>query len=175
MAHLPASSGRVATLADRAIAVQQSGPQEVEPDFLEGLDVIDLTTQLDAVTGLSPLTVLVILELDSDYSGSTPVYPTSLACHCLRCYERHLACPDLPPQTPLGIHLLFETLGRRSPLWEWDRAEFVGRTRRVVLCDHSLGHRVWISHRRRRSDSESKVDGHRFHAHADLVIKGVTK
>jgi len=163
MAHLPASSGRVATLADRAIAVQQPGPQEVEPDFLEGLDVIDLNTQLDAVTGLSPLTVLVILELDSDHSGSTPASPTSLACHCLRCYERQLACPDLPPQTPLGIHVLFETLGRRSPLWEWVRAEFVGRTRRVVLCDHSLGHRVWTSYRRSIAPAQKETAGPLIH------------
>ena len=116
MAHQSASSGRVAIPAERATAIQQPAPRVVEPDFLEGLDVIDLTTQLDAITGLSPLTVLVILELDSDYLGSTPVYPASLACHCLRCYERQLACPDLPPQTPLGIHVLFETLTRRSPL-----------------------------------------------------------
>ena len=146
---------------DRAIASEPPVPQGVEPDFLAGFDVIDFTTQLDPVVGLSLSTALVVLDLDADLPGSSATPPRVLTCHCLRCYDRRLHEDEPQHQTPLGIHVLFETLGRDSPLWEWIRGEFVNRTRRVILCERSLAHRVWTAHQKsRKRQSEVGLEAH---------------
>ena len=146
---------------DRVITSEPPVPQGVEPDFLAGFDVIDFTTQLDPITGLSPSTALVVLDLDSDLPGSSSTPPRVLTCHCLRCYDRRLHEDEPQHRTPLGIHVLFETLGRRSPLWEWIRSEFVGRSRRVILCERSLAHRVWAAHQKSKTRrSEEGLEAH---------------
>ena len=114
-------------------------PQIYGVSFLEGFDIVELPDTLDADLALSPHLVLVILEVE--------VRSPPLHCTCLRCQEHHLAFPSAGPSSPLGIHVLFTSLGRRSEFWEWVQLELRGHSQRVVLCNHSQAHRLWAAHR----------------------------
>ena len=155
MSQLSAAEGRHAILAETEASSYPAGRPSQETGFLRGFEVIDLPDTFDAGLILSPQTVLVILE--------TEVLSPPLHCVCLRCQERHLAFPTAPPQSPLGIHVLFQNLGRRTELWEWVRLQLRERARRVALCDHSQAHRLWAAHRLDQHPSRRGTEASTLH------------